>query len=284
MPTRNVRSTSIQMITFAIEYDPDQPAGAVFFVRAKQNSTIQQICALRGHPEMAMKVAKVNGVRSITARLKHGERIKLPATLKQSELLHVPADDPPPVPTAGYAKFQVVDRIGATGILQFTGYDPITLPIPIQFLAQETTAPLGTFFGPQGSPNSGEGTSVESDCALLERMAGRGPFTGAAQGPPCVLRISSTRGDGSIAPLIPASYQWSAQNPAAPLFRITDIAWDATPRRNDEGRRTVQKCVVTLQQYTPLFTGIRSTAKRNSVLGQAEQIAQLAGTATPSYS
>jgi hypothetical protein len=92
---------------------------------------------------------------------------------------------------------------------------------------------------------SREGLDIERDIALLERMAGRGNFEGAAIGPPPVVRVSTTNSKGEIVPLIPRGYQWSLQNPSAPLWRIAGIDWDTSVPdgvlRNDAGNRIRQK-------------------------------------------
>jgi hypothetical protein len=77
-----------------------------------------------------------------------------------------------------------------------------------------------------------------------------------------VLRVSATDKHGNVVPLIPADYQWSEQHQNAPLFRISAIAWDASPLRNHRGHRIRQLATVTVTQYTPLHFIERSVSRR----------------------
>jgi hypothetical protein len=74
----------------------------------------------------------------------------------------------------------------------------------------------------------------------------------AGQGPPPVIRLSTTDNNGNVVPLIPLNYQWNISNASAPLWRIEDIAWDTGGWRNKLGNRIRQKAVVTMWQYTPI--------------------------------
>lgn len=251
-----------QMITFAIELDEDRRYAAYIWVNVKRGDTVQKIASRRGHPEDARKIADLNRIRSVKAVLLHkpkrrGDhtRIRVPGTLRQSDVFHVLAGDTPPRVTGGYQKLDVVERPGRTGITRFVGYDPITYEVPIRF---ENFA--------DGGISGAEGAGVEDDIQLLEHMAGRGIGAGSAIGPAPIVRISTTSSSGKIVPLIPQNYQWSRQNPTAPLWRIANIDWDDNVPdgvlRNKAGNRIRQKATVTLQQYVRVTYAVKSVAKR----------------------
>jgi len=257
-----------QMITFAAEVDPDATYRRYIWIRALRNDTIKKIAARRGHPEMAADILTLNKgrdvlphpkrqpghkpppipkLRSITNVLRFNVPLRIPGVLKPGEYLHVNADDKPPVIKAGYAKYDVVDVPGRLGISRFLGYDPIAIDVPIRF---ENYA-------------AQQGATIETNIQILERLAGRGDYPGAAFGPPAVVRVSVTDNNGNTIPLIPPDYQWSHQHQNAPLFRISAIAWDDQDvHRTAVGYRVRQTAVVTLTQYTPLTFVQRSVAQR----------------------
>jgi hypothetical protein len=230
-----------QLLSFAVERDDDQKFGSWIWVNVHKGDTVQKVATRRGHPELARTIADANGIRSVRAKFsgRGRERIKVPGRLRDALSFDVLAGDEPPRITAGYAKFDVVDRPQREGLTVFTGYDPLQMEVPIQF---------------ENVRGSREGLDIERDIALLERMAGRGNFEGAAVGPPPVLRVSTTNSKGEVVPLIPRGYQWSRQNPAAPLWRVANIDWDTSVPdgvlRNDGGNRIRQKATVTLQKRT----------------------------------
>ncbi|MCU1500590.1 MAG: hypothetical protein JWM47_4543 [Acidimicrobiales bacterium] len=238
-----------QLITFAIERDADETNGKKFiWVHVTSaRRTIAKIAAHRGHPEDAREIADLNKVRSIHHKLPLHKKIKLPGDLHANDVFHVlPQDGQPPTIVAGYAKFENIDRPERVGLTQFDGYDPISMTIPVQF---------ENFRGQTG-------TGIERDIALLERMAGRGHFHGTAVGPPPIIHISTTNAKGEPIPLLPLNYQWSRQNHTAPLWRVTDIAWDEQSIRGPQGNRLRQRAVVTVQQHTHVTVIERSAAKR----------------------
>lgn len=257
-----------QYISFAAELDPDANYSQYIWVRAQGKAdTIRKIAARRGHPEWAQDILTLNKgrdvlphpkrkphtktppipkLRAITQVLRPNVTIRLPGTMKQGEYLNVHAGDKPPHITAGYAKYEVVDVPGRVGLNKFDGYDPISIDIPIQF---ENYA-------------AAEGGVIETNIQILERMAGRGDYPGAAYGPPAVIRVSATDTAGNIVPLLPPNYQWSPQNQSAPLFRISGIDWDDNPLRNATGYRIRQAATVTIAQYTPLVFITRSVTQR----------------------
>lgn len=246
-----------QQITFAIEIDADTKYTSYIWAPLKHGDTVQKVAARRGHPEDARTIADLNKIRSVKTVLLHkprrrGDRTKLrvPGTLRQADVFHVLAGDEPPTPTAGYQKLEVVDRPGRVGLTRFTGYDPVSFDVPIRF----------------ENVRGQTGADIEDDIALLERMAGRGATAGAATGPAPILRLSVTSASGKVVPLIPANYQWSSQNPSAPLWRIANIQWDNTVPdgvlRNKAGNRIRQKAIVTLQQYTHISFAPKSVSVR----------------------
>lgn len=243
-----------QQITFSIENDADQDYRRYIWVDTRVGDTIRKIVARRGHPEDARAVAKLNSVRSTTKVLRHKPRkkgdktrIRVPGELRAGDRFHVLAGDQPPQVVGGYAKFETVDRPGRTGLTMFSGYDPITMRVPIRFEAF------------QDRDQSGE---LERDIALLERMAGRGDFPGAAVGPPPVIRLATTNNKGEIVPLIPLNYQWSSENAKAPVWRIVGLDWDDEPLRRGNGRRIRQEATVTVQQHTRATAVTRSASAR----------------------
>jgi hypothetical protein len=183
----------------------------------------------------------MNNISSITKKLTRN-RVKVPGKARPSSGFSVLAGDQPPRVVGGYAKFATVDRPARTGLTTFTGYDPVTMEVPIQFDAFA----------------SRDGSSVEDAIAELERMAGRGAFAGAAVGPPAVIHVSTTDADGKVIPLIPLNYQTSSENESAPFWRVTGIEWDPDALRDRQGRRVRQKATVTIQQHTKVTTTIKN--------------------------
>lgn len=247
------RATLGQLITFAIEQDPDRRAPEYIWVRTKVGDTVQKIAQRRGHPEEARTIARLNKIRSVTKvllhkpkRAKDKTRIRVPGTLRRADVFHVLAGTQPPRIVGGYQKLEILDRPGRTGLTHFTGYDPITMEVPIQF----------------EQVRGRDGKGVEERIAMLERMAGRGNFKGASAGSAAVIRLSTTDNSEHIVPLLPSNYQWSKQNPSAPLWRISDIEWDESPLRDDDGNRLRQAAVVTVMQHTPLSLEVKSVTQR----------------------
>ena len=167
--------------------------------------------------------------------------------MTKGEQLSVHAGDDPPVITAGYAKYDVVDVPGRTGINRFLGYDPIAMDIAVQFEAYASEA----------------GEQIEQNIQILERMAGRGDYPGVAVGPPAVIRISVTDNRGHVVPLVPVDYQWNPnRHTKAPLWRISTIAWDGGALRGGQGNRIRQTGIVTVTEFTPINHVIRSVKER----------------------
>lgn len=262
------RSSIGQQITFAVEFDADDPPPAHVWMRARKGDTIAKIAGRRGHPEWKQQILKLNKgrdvlphpkrkpghkrppvpkLRNVKQVLRTHASIRLPGQLKKGTYLSALAGDKAPHITAGYAKYDVIDIPGRVGLNRFDGYDPIAMDIPIQFEAY----------------SSQQGATIETNITELERMAGRGKYPGSHVGPPAVVRVSVTDNHGDVVPLIPHNYQWSPKNQTAPLWRISQIAWDDSPERNVNGFRVRQAAVVTVTQYTPLLFIERSVAKRS---------------------
>jgi hypothetical protein len=238
-----------QMISFAVERDDDQKFGPWIWVNVHKGDTVQKVASGRGHPELARTIAKANGIRSVRAKFsgRGKTRIKVPGRLRDALSFDALAGDEPPRIIAGYAKFDTVDRPQREGLTVFTGYDPIQMEVPLRF---------------ENIRGGGGGLDIERDCALLERMTGRGNFEGAGIGSPPVVRVSTTNARGEIVPLIPRGYQWSLQNPSAPLWRITNLDWDQSVPdgvlRNSAGNRIRQKVTVTLQKRSTISLATRA--------------------------
>ena len=261
-----------QMITFGAEIDPDSSTKRNVWIRARRGDTVHAIAARRGHPELAAQVLALNKGRDVLPHpkrkphhkvppipklrtmkqvLRANAPILLPGIMRNGEFFSVHAGDSAPTITAGYAKYDTVDVPGRLGISRFLGYDPIAIDIPIQF---------------EGYTVPGAGAAIERDIQVLERFAGRGDYPGAAFGPPAVVRISATDSSGVPVALLPPDYQWSQQHLNAPLFRISNIAWDAGALRLDNGNRVRQTATVTATQYTPLQFVKRSVAQRTATI------------------
>jgi hypothetical protein len=224
-------------------------------VHAKTGDTIRTIAARYGRPDLWQTILQLNSrvrienghfLRSATQVLKPGTTIRLPGTLVPSDEFSVLCGDNRPTIADGYAMYDVVSRPGRIGVSRFLGYNPFSMPIDIQFEAFDT----------------GDGTATETKIAALERMAGRGDYAGAAVGPPAVIRVSVTDANGDVVLLIPSNYQWTPDNPAAPLWRITDISWAGGDYSDDKGQRIRSAATVTLTQYTPLTLVKRSASQR----------------------
>ena len=246
------RSSLGQLLTFATEISADETFSAYIWLRARKGDTPRKIAAKRGHPEQGVQIAQLNKIRSEWTKIKPGRRIRIPGNMKQGDTFDVlPQDMQRPQVTDGYATYQVVSRPGQLGVNQFMGYNPLVLSLPVQFEATGTKT----------------GDGVEADIATLERMAGRGNFKGAASGAPAVVRISVTDAYGKVVPLVAPNYQWSPQNPSAPLWRIgggtSGIDWDASPISNGAGKRIRQLATITLTQYTPIVLAERSATVRS---------------------
>ena len=279
-----------QLITFAMQIDRNLSNKPVV-IHARQGDTVRKIAKRYNHPELVTQILALNTdvriknghfLRSATQVLKTGTIIRIPGVAKPGESFTVHADDPRPIIKAGYAKYDTVNRPGRVGLNRFLYYDPIEMAIAIQFEGYEFGGPevlLGSGvstagsallqFGSQltGAPPD-PGTTIESHIALLERMAGRGDFNGAANGPPAVIRVSCTDNNGNPVWLIPSNYQWSQQNQTAPLWRISDIAWAGGDLSDLSGQRVRSKAIVTVKQYTPLTQITRSVSQRAKAKGK----------------
>lgn len=238
-------SDGTPLISFAIERGGDARFEGVKTIRVRRGArTIAKIAANRGHIELAPKIKRMNHVRSIYKKLKIGRRLKIPDKLSGEFFFHVRAGDTAPTITQGYAQIETIDRSERVGLSVFSGFDPAVMSIPIRFEGIDRDHKHGF--------QMSDGSGVEHDIKELERMAGRGHFTGAARGPSAIIRVSTTMGGAHSKPhpLIPTNYQWTRHNPSAPLWWISGIEWDADPIRNPfTGDRVRQLATVELTQY-----------------------------------
>ena len=182
------------------------------------------------------------------------------------------------VPTAGYAKWNVVDRPQRVGLTVFAGYDPVSATLDVQFEG----------FGSGGAiveANVSGNPNVEAACQLLEYMAGRGqpllgiPAAAAVGGPPPAIWIQTSDSHGAMTNLIPENYQNNAQGgPAPPEWLVSDISWDPNPLRDNSGMRLRQLATITFQEHVvdPLL-GIYSATQ--SFKAQATSTAIIYSTA-----
>lgn len=221
-----------QQYVFATEIDPDEQYSKFIWIRVTHSlNTIRKIAASRGHPELAREIAKLNKIRSVTAKLKKGKRLRLPGTLEQKlEFSCYPQDGQRPIIKDGYAIFDVFNRYGEKGLTHFKGYNPEALDVPIAF---------------EGWGVPGAGARIMDAIRILERMAGRGRgFKGAASGPPAVIRVSVTDNQGNIVPLISPN--------AADLWRVNGIDWNADALSDPAGRIVRAAATVHLSEHTPV--------------------------------
>jgi hypothetical protein len=263
-----------QKIAFSIVYDEDQKYSDYIVYKLKPGDTVAKVCTARKVPRMAAQVARLNQVANVNSVLRHRRKryrsgpkkgrlikyphdrktIRLPGTMKLSDRFEAYGDFSGRAPRveAGYAKIEPVDRPGRTGISHFTGYDPVRMTIPLTFDAWRRT-------GDRDDPGP---NALEDRMDLLERMAGRGDFHGAARGTPALLDISVFDNDHHHVWLIPKNYQWTSDNDDAPLWRIVALDWDENPIRNTRGNRMRQDVTVTVEAYTHVATVPRSVVKR----------------------
>jgi hypothetical protein len=222
-----------QLITFAVEEDPDTRYKTWIWAPVNVGDTIQKIAARRGHPEDARAIADKNGIRSVRSKLSR-KTVKVPGSSRNALSFNVLPGEAAPVIVGGYAKFSTVDRPQRVGLTKFDGFDPITMDIAVRFESWQ---------------DRDGGVQLERDIELLEGMAGRGRGRDAVGAPPTV-RISTTGASGQIVPLVPANYQWTSRNQAAPVWYVANIDWDAEPLRSGGGRRLRQLATVSVQQAT----------------------------------
>ena len=250
-----------QLITFAAVYDPDLNAPKYVYVRAQKNDTIFRIAGRRGAPQLVPQILALNSdlkirnghkLRSATQVLKTGSLVRLPGTLAPGESFSVLCGAQRPKIMAGYAKYDTVERPGRVGINRFLGYDPIQLDIAVQWEGFTEQARI----------------EIDQDILVLERMAGRGKYDGAAQGPPAVVQVSVTDNKHSVVPLVPFNYQWSSKNPTAPLYRISNITWEDNALSGPDGRRIRQSATISVKQYTPVTNIKRSATQRAKSKGK----------------
>lgn len=186
--------------------------------------------------------------------------------------------------TDGWALWNIVDRPQRVGLPVFAGYDPITATIGVQFEGFPTVMGA-TSDAARGSKPSNE---VEDAIQLLEFMSGRGQAIGAGNnsvdaaattgGPPPAVWLQSNNEQGQPTNLIPQNYQVSEANPNAPSWVVTNLAWDTTPMRDDNGNRIRQMCVITVQEivsdtFIPTYSATQSFKTRNgTVASQKTQV------------
>jgi hypothetical protein len=239
-----------QMVTFAIEKDEDVRLKQFRTIPTRPGDTALRIAKRNGNPEDAPAIVRMNRLGSIYKVIRHKPRrkkdkltVKVPGNFR-SDLRFDAMPEGPPQITDGYAKFSVVDRPDRKGIPKFEGYDPAVMTVPIRFEAFRTR---------------GNAPNLEIDCALLERMAGRGQYSGTAAGPPAIINVSTTNG-GMTVPLIPLQWQRSEMNPQGPLWRVTGLTWGEAVR-DGNGVLLRQLATVTLTEH--VRPRLQTVAQRN---------------------
>lgn len=225
-----------QFITFSTVVDPDYQYRNYVWIRVKsKDETIRKIAASRNHPEMAHEIAKLNHIRSVRQKLKKGRLIKLPGTADPKLSFDVHAQDQkPPKIVDGYANFQIAQRYGQKGISQFMGYNPLAMDVFIAF---------------EGYGNHDAGPDIEVKIQKLERMAGRGPYVGAAHGPPAIIEVLTLDNNGNTIGLVPQEWQYPV---SGIQWRIVGIDWDDGDLRDNSGNRWRSTATVHLWEYVPI--------------------------------
>jgi len=250
-------SDGTPMISFAIERGGDARFEGERRIRVKRGArTVKKIAANRSHPELAVQIKQMNNIRSIYKKLAVGRTLRVPDKLSNEFFFHVRAGDTAPTIIDGYAQIDTINRSERSALSVFSGFNPCVMQIPVRF--------EGIDDNNRGVFQNADGQAVERDIAELERMAGRGNFPGAAVGPSAIVRVSATNQSGTPIPLIPLNYQWTKNNPQAPVWWISGIDWDADPIRNPRtGERVRQLATVELTQYVrPVTAGSVTTRKK----------------------
>ncbi len=229
-----------QLLTFASHIEPDQRYAEFTYVTVYKGETIQQLAGRLGRPESVNEILSLNKnvkldnnhyLRSALSKLKQNQKIKVPGTMGPPDSFSVLCGDNRPIIKNGYAKYDTVNRPGRVGVNRFLGYDPIEIDCDVLFEAWL----------------SQDGTGIEEAIRKLERMAGRGNYEGAADGPPAVVAVTATSVGGVVVPLLGPNYQWSTSNPSAPLYRIAGIAWKGGDLSDANGRRIRAAATITIK-------------------------------------
>lgn len=139
----------------------------------------------------------------------------------------------------GYGGWDVIQRPRNVGVLNWAGYPPLALTIPVLF---------------DGYPR----TSVEDDIEDLERLAGRGPGFGGTRQPP-TLTLKTQDGFSKLIPHGADVNRWVIQT----------IDWGDSLRRGKQpdgsgGHRVRQEGTVTVLQYTQAALTVEKSASKRA--------------------
>lgn len=139
-----------------------------------------------------------------------------------------------------FGGWDVLNRPRNVGVLNWTGYPPLALSVPVLF------------------DNWHSQTSVEDDIANLERLAGRGPGFGGTRQPP-TLRLSTVDGFSKLIPHGDDVNRWVIQT----------IDWGDALRRGKQpdgsgGHRVRQEGTVSLLQYTAVDLTVEKSASKRA--------------------
>jgi hypothetical protein len=171
------------------------------------------------------------------------------------------AGDQPPTVTDGYGQWANVQMPLRTGMVVYTGRNPIAMQIPVRFM----------LFDKYGSwlVDDSAGLMVEEQIQILEWMAGEGINTG----PSPLVWLSSYDSGGATTGLIPFEYQPGTPNVPkvfndatySPNWVITALAWDTAPIKTPNGLRIRQDATVTATMYqAPAGSAQRNTPRPKS--------------------
>ncbi len=164
------------------------------------------------------------------------------------------AGDGAPTPKGGWAKIVTIDRPGRVGYTVSTGYDPISMTVPILFDRVMRTANREV---------------IELNILALEWMAGRSPSPkgGEVKGEPPYVEVFTVDSAGHTIPLVPRQFQ--SEPGRSRQWWITDIEFDSSEegcKRNSAGARIRQAAVVTLTEISSTAATIAQNRKARDVV------------------
>lgn len=140
----------------------------------------------------------------------------------------------------GYGGWDTISRPRNVGVLNWAGYPPLALSVPVLFDSWHAQ------------------TSVEDDISDLERLAGRGPGFGGTRQPP-TLTLSTADGFSKLIPHGDDVNRWVIQT----------IEWGDALRRGKQtdgsgGHRVRQAGTVTVLQYTQAALTVEKSASKRA--------------------
>lgn len=149
--------------------------------------------------------------------------------LGEVETFSVLAGDGAPTVTGGWARIALLERPGRVSFTVPSGYDPVTMTVPILFDAVAKTK---------------DRADIEADIKKLEWMAGRS--TEEALGEPPYVEVFTLDDNGNTIALVPEQYQ--SKPGRSQQWFISGIEFDTEAIRDRSGSRLRQAATVTLTE------------------------------------